>query len=258
MLYDNGLGYTSINSARSALSTLIGKIEGYDIGSHPLVCRLLKGIANSRPPKAKYQQTWDTNLVLTFCKSLGDNSQLSMIDISLKLIALLALTTGQRVQTLAAIRVSNIKRLNDGSCEIGIFDKLKTSKPGSSTVLQLPKYVDERLCVVRALDQYLFTTEKHRECDALFLSTRRPYTAAARDTISRWLKIVLKRSGIDISTYSGHSFRHASTSKANDRGVSVDSIFKAAGWCQNSKVFAKHYRRPIVDKHEFANAVLSI
>jgi hypothetical protein len=86
LLYDQGLGYTSVNSMRSCLSTMIGKLEGQDIGSHPLICRLVKGVANSRPPKPKYEQTWDPSLVLNYCKNLGDNISLSLYDMSLKLV----------------------------------------------------------------------------------------------------------------------------------------------------------------------------
>lgn len=257
-LFDSGLGYTTINSMRSSLSTIIGKVDGQSLGSHPLVCRLLKGVSNSRPPKPKYQQTWDSDLVLNFCRELGLNTTLNLFDMSLKLIALPTLTTGQRVQTLSAINVSNIKLLGDGSCEIVILTKLKSTKPGDATVLSLPKFTDNNLCVVNTLTHYLTITKELRQDDKLFVSTRPPHRAATRDTLSRWLKTVLLKSGIDVNIYSAHSFRHSSTSKANERGACIDSIFKAAGWCNNSKVFAKHYCRPIVNRHEFANAVMNM
>lgn len=256
-LYEKGLGYMTINSVRSSLSLMLGNIEGQAIGTHPLVCRLLKGIANKRPPKPKYKSTWDASRVLQYFKDSEPNSSLCLKDLSEKLIALLALTTGQRVQTLAAINTSNINFLSDESVEIIICDKLKTSKPGESIVLSLPKYTDVNICVVEALKQYLLVTETLRTANNLFVSTRSPYKPVSRDTLSRWLKYVLKKSGIDVSTYSGHSFRHASTSKADNFGVSIDSIYNAAGWSKNSTVFAKHYKRAIVNKHEFANAVLN-
>ncbi|OXA54510.1 Enzymatic polyprotein [Folsomia candida] len=36
-LFDSGLGYTTINSMRSSLSTIIGKVDGQSLGSHPLL-----------------------------------------------------------------------------------------------------------------------------------------------------------------------------------------------------------------------------
>lgn len=48
-LYQTGVGYSAINSARCALSTciLIGGCKSF--GSHPLVCRFIKGFFESRP-----------------------------------------------------------------------------------------------------------------------------------------------------------------------------------------------------------------
>lgn len=37
-----GHGYRSLNVYRSAISSIHPKIDGYEVGSHPLVCRLLK------------------------------------------------------------------------------------------------------------------------------------------------------------------------------------------------------------------------
>ena len=49
-----GKGYNSINCYRSALSSVLPPIDGFDVGRHPLVCRILKGVFQLRPPKAKY------------------------------------------------------------------------------------------------------------------------------------------------------------------------------------------------------------
>ncbi|CAD6229277.1 GSCOCG00012103001-RA-CDS, partial [Cotesia congregata] len=45
--------------------------------------------------------------------------------------------------------------------------------------------------------------------------------------------------------YTAHSTRHASTSKAAERGVNVDEIKRVAGWSQKSQVFARFYNLPI-------------
>ena len=48
----------------------------------------------------------------------------------------------------------------------------------------------------------------------MFLATVRPHKAVSTQTISRWLVKVLDKAGIDVSIYSGHSTRAASTTKA--------------------------------------------
>ena len=50
-------------------------------------------------------------------------------------------------------------------------------------------------------------------------------------------------SGIDMSTFTAHSTRGASTSAAADSGITTSDILKAADWSTES-VFRKFYYRP--------------
>lgn len=76
----------------------------------------------------------------------------------------------------------------------------------------------------------------------LFISYVPPHKAVSRDTLSRWLKEVLKASGIDLRVYSAHSTRAAATSAACNRDIPVEEILKTAGW-SSEKTFAKFYKR---------------
>jgi hypothetical protein len=95
--------YSAINSCRSALSFLLPTIEGYWFGSQPIVSRLIKGIGKIRPPRPKYEETWDVSNVLNFLNDLPDNDELSCTHLSVKCACLLALVTGHRVHTLSLI-----------------------------------------------------------------------------------------------------------------------------------------------------------
>ena len=64
-----------------------------DVGKHPRVCALLGGIANERPPKPRYFETWDVSIVLKMLKAWGQNEVLDLKQLSLKLTMLLALTS---------------------------------------------------------------------------------------------------------------------------------------------------------------------
>ena len=46
-LHEQGLSYTTINTARSALSAVILPTDNVNIGSHPIVSRFMKGIYKS-------------------------------------------------------------------------------------------------------------------------------------------------------------------------------------------------------------------
>ena len=76
----------------------------------------------------------------------------------------------------------------------------------------------------------------------VFVSYGKPYKVILSATLARRLEAVLSLAGIDTSTFKGHSFRGASTSKAVSLGVPLDVILKAAGW-KNAGTFAKFYQR---------------
>ncbi|KAI8440715.1 hypothetical protein MSG28_009058 [Choristoneura fumiferana] len=77
---------------------------------------------------------------------------------------------------------------------------------------------------------------------------KRPHRDATAQSISRWIKQVLAKSGVDVSIFSAHSTRHAATSTAAAAGVSIDVIRKTAGWTATSQTFAKFYNRSIIDE----------
>jgi hypothetical protein len=155
-----GLGYSTINTARSALSSCIITDEKQPIGKHPLVVRFMKGVYNDRPALPKNVLTWNTNIVLNYLKTLTPMKQLTLKDLTLKAVMLTALLTGQRTQTLSYLDIRNM------SCcktyyKFRIGDLLKQSRPGyHQKELELPAYPhDERLRIVTVLDEYLDRTQ---------------------------------------------------------------------------------------------------
>ena len=98
-LFNDGLGYSAINTARSALSTFI-TIDSQPVGQAPLVKRFMKSVFNSRPALPRYQVTWDVDMVLRYFKQLGPNKNLSLSLLTQKLAMLALLLSGQRTQTI--------------------------------------------------------------------------------------------------------------------------------------------------------------
>lgn len=250
--YDKGASYGTINNYRSAVS-LLSKEK---IGSHLDVCRFMKGIWRNRPQLPKYNNTWDVTIVLNYLENL-DVSKLK--NLAFKTVTLLALCSAQRAQTLSKVKLSNIKKVPDG-LEIKIPDLLKTSGPGrAQPVLQLSLFKEKpQLCVVTSILEYITKTKHIRKnVDELFLSTVKPFHAISSTTISKWVKKILKQSGIDVSTFTAHSTRHASTSTAAENEIDFDTIRRTAGWSESSQVFAKHYKRPILKNgFDFTKVVL--
>ena len=95
LLYQQGLTYSAINTARSALSSYITLENWTCVGKHPLVSQLMKGIFQEKPPRPKYTEIWDVSIVLSYLQSLSAVDRLSLKELTLKLLALILLVSGQ-------------------------------------------------------------------------------------------------------------------------------------------------------------------
>ena len=67
--FKTGLGYSSVNFARSTLTSIKKPVCNVPFGKSPLVCRLLKGVFNIRPALPRYATNWDVTKFFTFIKS---------------------------------------------------------------------------------------------------------------------------------------------------------------------------------------------
>lgn len=248
--------YGTFNSHRSALSLILPG----NIADDQVLKRYLKGIANLRPSAPRYNFTWDTEPLLTYLKSLFPLDTLSLQSLSAKLATLLLLSTGHRIQTIHSIILDNIITTPSGFT-ILITNKIKTSSIKSKQpCLNIPYFRENNsLCVASVLEFYINKTKNLRKSDQvkLFITTRHPFSAASKETISRWIKQTMFNAGINTSIFKPHSTRHASTSKAFLKGISLDVIRQTAGWSESSDTFARFYNRPVINNEQFAKTVIS-
>lgn len=254
-MFQKGFAYGSLNCARSALALIISP----ELGSNFEIKRFFKGLEKLRPSRPKYNFTWDPSIVLNYLKDYYPNENLSMEQLTYKLVTLLALITAHRVQTLSLMEITNIHKDNTGF-QIWINDRIKTSgKNKTQPILYVPFYLqDPRICAAKVLSTYLQKTDTIRNnISKLILTTKKPYRPATTQSISRWIKHILQQSGLDTKIFSTHSTRHSATSYANKKGVSIDLIKSTAGWTAQSQTFAKFYNRPIIDHNSFALSVLN-
>ena len=184
---------------------------------------------------------------------------ISLKNLTLKLVMLIALVTGQRGQAIHMLKLSSMTVKYD-SVEFIIEDKVKTSGPGrQQPLLVLPVYApDINLCVAATLSQYVLNTAPLRSsgADKLFVSFIKPHSVVSRDTISRWIIAVMKLAGVDTRAYKAHSTRAASTSAAAKGNVPLDTILRTAGWT-NATTFAKYYNKQIIDSNVYGNVVVA-
>ena len=153
-------------------------------------------------------------------------------------------------------------RQNDSTpTEVVFFidELLKQHRPGCTGLqLKFPAYpADARLCLASHIRHYVKVTARIRGMERYLLVThKRPHHRVTVQTISRWLRVVLGKSGIDTNVFKSHSTRAASTSAARVMEVPMDQILATAGWA-NEAVFQRFYNKPVAAPLQFAEAVLN-
>ena len=247
LFQSRGVGYSMLNTARSALSLILEPHHGITFGKHPLVQRFIKGVFRLRPSLPKYTFTYDAIIVLKYLREMDPPDKISLRDMSRKLAMLLCLLSGQRDQALPSMDITRMQ-LTEDKCTFIITDLMKTSRPGKHIPpIELKSYpLDHALCPVTLIRHYLSMTQKVRGMFIkLFVSYKAPHKPAPTSTLARWCRYVLRQAGIS-DEYASHSTRSAASSKAYSLGMSLSEINKAAGW-SSSSVFEKYYNKPIQD-----------
>jgi hypothetical protein len=250
-------GYSAIATARSALSSILVMPNNIKFGEIDEVKQFMKAVYNLRPPIPRYQETWDADIVLQFLKNWFPANRLSMLKLSMKLSVLILLVTGRRGQILPSL---NINQMSKSSTKFVFSISPNQAKEGRQGYqvkpVVLKKFPDKRICVYHYMQIYLERTKRLRgDISQIFITTKKPYKAVARDTFSRWVKTVLQSAGIDISTFKPGSTRSAATSKAFYNGATLDKVLAGGGWSRPS-TFSKWYKRPIQDKKTFDDYIL--
>ncbi|WAR14518.1 LOW QUALITY PROTEIN: hypothetical protein MAR_004623, partial [Mya arenaria] len=229
-----GLTYNVLNTARSAISSFIClQNSEFSVGNHPIISRFMRGAFNMRLALPRYVNTWDVSVVSP--KQQSPTEKLSFKPLTMKLVMLMALLSGQRAQSLQMLDIKNMGHAGD-------------------TVTDFIRYTyDVDLCVVKTLDVYIEQSSgKRGEVSDLFISVQTPHKGVSTETISRWLKSVLTSAGIDTKQFKkGHSVRSAATSAAFGTGTSIQTIMNAAGWSSEC-TFNKFYNKQSLTDHSFA------
>lgn len=133
--FNRKISYSSLNCYRSALSLILGP----ELGQDEQIRRFFKGVSKLRPTTPRYDSTWDPKTVLDYLAHWYPNEEITLERLSKKLVTLLALATGHRMQTLSLIDIRNVFQVNEFLFEIKIPDRIKTSGPKKKQpVLRLP------------------------------------------------------------------------------------------------------------------------
>lgn len=249
LLDDNSVtrGKSPLNTAKSALSAILVLPNGEKFGDNAHVKAFMKGISNLRPSKPRYLTTWDPDCIVQMLSSHEWNPavDLDLLTLSKKLVSMILLATYQRGQIILALNLDRCLFLED---EVR-FRILASDLKQGSTRNYVPepiifrRYEKPELCIFSHLQTYIHETKDFRgDVKSVFITSRKPYKAVSRDSVSRWVKDVMCHAGVDVELFAPGSTRGASSSKDFAKGVPLEDIMKKAGWLRES-TFQKWYHR---------------
>ena len=136
-----------------------------------------KGIYELRKPQAKYSCIWDVSKVLSYLRTLHPPHALPLKSLTLKLVMLLLLVTGQREQAKYSLSL-DVMTVYTTSCQFQLLDHTKTTKPGQKCKpVVIHEYrPDPKLCPLSMLKEYIKKTKPLRNTEKqLLISFIRPH-----------------------------------------------------------------------------------
>lgn len=254
-LYQEGMSYKTINVHRSAISSTRQTSDGVQIGQHWMVVNFMRGVFNMRPPRPRYLVTWDVSKVLRFLQTWEPLESLTLRQITLKTLSLMALSSADRCGTLASLSIDLMSVSDVKVCFVPV-ELTKSDRPARPyREIVFHAYPDHSsICVVRHIKEYLRRSQSPVRSKKFFLSfkNQKPVVSA---TLARWLKLVMELSGIDTSVFKAHSHRGAAASAALRKGLSLNELLRLADWA-SARTFQTFYFRPEIES-DLGRALIS-
>ena len=167
-MYEKGLGYSTINTARSMLSSILLVKEGIEFGKHPIVTRMLKGIFRIRASLPQYICIYDAEIVIEFLKSLLCWEETTLKWFISTLVTLLALLSSHICQTFNSLSIEhmdiNIQQVTFYIPKV-IKNTTKMFHPRPIILEAFPD--DETICPISNIVEYIKASEKFRKSKKL-------------------------------------------------------------------------------------------
>ena len=92
--FELGLQYRTLNTLCSAISMTHAKVDNCQVGTHPVVVRLLKGMYNARPPLPRFSNSWDVTPVVESLRS--SSTEYTLLQLAKKVATLITLSNADR------------------------------------------------------------------------------------------------------------------------------------------------------------------
>lgn len=103
-------------------------VDGCRAGNNLLICRFFWGVFHLRPSQPQQLLLWDAKPELQQLRTMHPLDYLSLEDLTLKVVMLIALTQAARVWTLHFLMLRNIS-IGENSISVWLSDNIKQCRP---------------------------------------------------------------------------------------------------------------------------------
>jgi len=199
-LFVSGLSYSSINTTKSYLSSLLSyEDSSVPLGQLPLVKRFMKVIFEFCNLQNYVWISWSISNVFDFIRAAPLYTYFERPLLLCNFM--LSLLSGQRCQTITNLSLDNMITSDDKFIFL-ITEKLKTHQNRGTSkffgIPSLPLWFQYMYCV--PLQKYLeMTSELRSSCQQLLITFINPHGPVYRETVSPWTKNFMSLAGIDTS-----------------------------------------------------------
>ena len=200
--FNEGTKSDTLNTIRSALA-FFTQNSIISLVKDPNVSRLFRYFYRFHPSFPRYTVTWDVGKDLTFLTKWHTTENLSMKQLTFKTVALIALTSSDRAQTLYVLDIQNLIYVPQ-CLEFLVPSLLKHSRKGRPARKVLcVKWDDPTLNVCSYVEFYLKKTFKFhlkavnsvKEKPTQFFLSHRTGKPVQCASISHWLRQVISLNG---------------------------------------------------------------
>ena len=158
-LFQEGFSYSSLNSYRSAISSVHERTEGIPVGKHLVIVRILKGAFNIKPPQPRYKSTLSVSQVIVWLDTFKNIVSTPILDLSIRTVMLCVLAKRCRSAKLATW----IMIPSDSPLRVPLllhWSPLNSVRLGIPSMISFfPTFTEnQNICPVAALQSYCLQT----------------------------------------------------------------------------------------------------
>lgn len=242
-------------TALAALSIVYNISELCDITKHQSIIRLCSALIKSGTSvPLKHSTVLPIQAFHHLFNTWECNDKLSLADLRLKAITLLALSLMLRPSDIAPkgqvfnsfsgetsnfILTTDMLSFSDDGVLITLM-AIKNDSNRDGFEIFLPSIQMSKLDPVQTLKDYIERSEPFRSDGAVFLSLKKPFNAISASSVAKILECSIARAGLSGQGFSAKSFRPTGATRAIDAGIDPNIVQKMGRW-KCTEVFRNHY-----------------